>query len=553
MCDEGWVLSGYQQIFNDPESVQYLFLYYLSEYIGGIWNTFFGCYGIYSFRLLAMLTIVAIAYLVYRLMKNLLPAWCIMAGMFWTFLCADYGIVVFYHNYLTALLAVCASLLLYNSLIHNSLALMATAGFTIGLSVFTRLPNLSLAALALVLVPYYIYTRNGKKTSIMLLSALCGFITGIASIMVLMLVSGHLDIFINAIYDGFSAAGNSKSTHNISHLIEVYANNYIEVARNIFLIFFVPAVMLFINRYYGKHNMLACTVILLPTYVFMLKATSSNVYTMYAVATFTCIVLLARKGVAKQWKYLSCIILINMYTLPLGSDWGIGNMGDSCIYMSGAFSFGVIYMWLRRKSTSEWTTRLLWACAIIFFLFILKRGAGNIANQCYFDDGYRWNKFYRINSPLATTFTTKKNCDMLDPMLQELAKYVKEDDYLLCFQNIATVHFLTKTRPYLYNPWVWTYDPANMAKKFEKAEKEHSCLPVIVRDKSMLPRWYEPYPDWNNDNAEETYLHKNEKIKLINRFISKHGYTIAWENDVFQILLPPKTRRHRLQDFHTRQ
>ena len=30
MCDEGWVLSGFQQIFNDPKSIQYLFLYYLS-------------------------------------------------------------------------------------------------------------------------------------------------------------------------------------------------------------------------------------------------------------------------------------------------------------------------------------------------------------------------------------------------------------------------------------------------------------------------------------------------------------------------------------------
>ena len=129
---------------------------------------------------------------------------------------------------------------------------------------------------------------------------------------------------------------------------------------------------------------------------------------------------------------------------------------------------------------------------------------------------------------------------MLDPLLRELTKYVKEDDYLLCFQNIPTVNFLTKTRPYLYNPWVWTYDPTNMEKKFDLAMKEHDRLPVIVRDKSMLPRWYEPYNDWNNDNAEETYLHKNAKIKLINRFINQHGYKVTWENDVFQILTPPR-------------
>ena len=86
MCDEGWVLSGFQQMFNDPESVQYLFLYYLSEYVGGLWYMLWGGCGIFGFRLLAMLVITATAYIVYRMMRNYVPQWCIMAGMFWAFL-----------------------------------------------------------------------------------------------------------------------------------------------------------------------------------------------------------------------------------------------------------------------------------------------------------------------------------------------------------------------------------------------------------------------------------------------------------------------------------
>ena len=138
---------------------------------------------------------------------------------------------------------------------------------------------------------------------------------------------------------------------------------------------------------------------------------------------------------------------------------------------------------------------------------------------------------------------------MLNPMLHELKKYVNEDDCLLCFQNIPTVHFLTATRPYLYNPWVWTYDPTNMQRKFLRAEREHAALPVVVRDKSMLPRWYEPYPDWNNDKAEESYLHKNKKIFIINKFLEKHHYRLAWENEVFQILLPGKVMKRKFDEF----
>ena len=54
MCDEGWVLSGFQQIFNDPKSIQYLFLYYLSEYVGGVWDVLWGGCGIFGFRIIAV-------------------------------------------------------------------------------------------------------------------------------------------------------------------------------------------------------------------------------------------------------------------------------------------------------------------------------------------------------------------------------------------------------------------------------------------------------------------------------------------------------------------
>lgn len=220
-----------------------------------------------------------------------------------------------------------------------------------------------------------------------------------------------------------------------------------------------------------------------------------------------------------EYVYLAFIVLINMYALPLGSDYGIENMGEYCVYISGPLTVGMAWKWWEKHRSINRNTRILLAvCAVIFIIFVARRGVFNIMSQCYFDEGFRWNKTELIDNPRATTFTTKKNCEQLNPMLHELGKYVKEDDYLLCFQNIATVHFLTRTRPYLYNPWVWTYDPSNMEQKFREAEAEHKELPVVVRDKSMLPKWYEYYPDWNNENAEESYTHKNRKIMLINRF-----------------------------------
>lgn len=539
MCDEGWVLSGFQQMFNDPESVQYLFLYYLSEYIGGLWYQLWNGCGIFGFRLLAMLVITVAAYLVYRMMSGFMPSWCIMAGMLWAFLCADYGMMVFYHNYLTAMLAVGASYALFIALSKGRPLLMALSGFIVGVNVFARLPNLSLVLLALAIVPYYRNNRDGRMALRMLLYAVAGFVAGIASMLTIMVVSGHLGVFVQAVGDGFSAVGDEKSTHNMADMFMTYVRNYKQVLTDMGLTVAFPAAIFLLRERAGRYAGWALYIAVGLVYALLVKGSSSNTFVLYAVSTAVCVWVMACKGFAMEMKYLSLIILVNMYALPLGSDFGIGNMGEYCVYMSGPFAVGVLYRQYAALPHGGRLRRLLLLCGVVLALFVLKRGVGNIAGQCYFDQGWRWEKTCLIDSPLATTYTTARNCRMLDPMLHELSRYVKKDDYLLCFQNIATVNYLTCTRPYLYNPWVWTYDPDNMKRKFDRAEAERKELPVIVRDKSMLSRWYEPYDDWNNDMAQDSYVHKNAKIRLINSFIGRHGYKVVWENDVFQILVPP--------------
>ena len=128
--------------------------------------------------------------------------------------------------------------------------------------------------------------------------------------------------------------------------------------------------------------------------------------------------------------------------------------------------------------------------------------------------------------------------------MNELGKYVHEGDWLLCYQNCPTIHYLTHTRPYLYNPWPWSYDSGNLERQFRRAEAAHRSLPVIVRDKSVMPRWYDYDPDWNNDHAQDTFIHKNRKVELINLFLRRNPYRLVWENEVFQILIPETGTPH---------
>lgn len=62
LCDEGWTMTAYQQIFICPQSVEYNFLYYVTLLVGGLWEKLFGWGGYLSFRLLTVLVILCIFY-----------------------------------------------------------------------------------------------------------------------------------------------------------------------------------------------------------------------------------------------------------------------------------------------------------------------------------------------------------------------------------------------------------------------------------------------------------------------------------------------------------
>lgn len=498
MADEGWSLTGYQQIFNDPESIEYLFLYYLTYIIGGVWNCLFGWGGIYSFRLLTSIVLTLTSLIIWRLLRPYFNSWSIVIGIWASFFCSYYGIMVFYHNYLSAILSICAAATIFKAVKSSDWRWMIISGIILGCNVFVRLPNITLITLIFLLIPFYVYNKDIKRTIFLFLSGSGGFIIGIVLIILIMLLLGHIHIFINAFNSGLSASSSADSTHNLGTMVMTYLYVYKSI---------------FSTGY------------------------NHNTHTIYLLSSLGWFWVVCSRRYNREYVYLATIAVIILHTLPIGSDFGIDNMGENSLYLAVPILTG--FVWKEINALSNiWLHRCTVIIARIIIVVFCIRGAKQILYQCYFDNGPRWKKTYMIDATLATTFTTERNCFLLNPLLHELLKYIKKDDYILCFQNSPSLHFLTRTRPYLYNPWVWTYDSNNLEFQFQRAERERYRLPVIVRDKSIMPQWYKYDPNWNNVSAEETYLHKNKKIKLFNDFVTRHHYYLVWENEVFQILLP---------------
>ncbi len=499
MYDEGWSLTGFQQIFNAPESVEYLFLYYLTNIIGGLWNICFGFGGIYSFRILASIVISLTAYVVWLMLRDHINRWYILGGLLMAYFSSYYGIMVFYHNYLTTLLTVCSMLFLYKALTLDSSQCAFLSGLVIGINIFVRLPNIVLLALVLLLIPYYLHTHHREKTTTLFISVAVGVVLGILFVLGLMVALGHLEIFISAIQGGFSASDDAESTHNLGTMVTRYLSVY--------AIIFTQGIL-------------------------------NNTYTIYLIATITCCWIIFSRRYPISTVYLACLSLLYLHLLPLGSDYGIQNMGENCLFLAAPFTLGFIAKALKNITVAPYLKTLSEVILWLFVALFMVRGGKHIMMECYFDEGNRLEKTYKPDTPLATTYTTKENCKELNTIMEELSHYVKPGDELLCFQNMPMLHFLTQTQPYLKNPWVWSYDPSNMQLHFQKAEKAGKKLPVLVREKTMIAYWTKPYPNWDNPHAENSYLHKNKKIALIQQFILTHHYHVVWENDICQILLP---------------
>lgn len=534
MCDEGWVTTGYQQIFSDPLSVKYLFLYYNTQLMGGFANLLCGGLGIWGFRVLSAITLTCVGCGTFWLLKTTINRWAILIGLFLAMFCCDFGIMVFHHNYLSALFAVFIACFLYVGIINSHKRSFLLAGFLYGLDVFVRLPNatIGLLILAIALMGGQDGAR-GKQILKMLLYAIAGFLGAIIFEFFMMKALGHEQIFISSISDMLSAGKDTDSTHNMSSMFKTYINDYKQVLKVVVTIVIANVLFLKIGK---MQNKILATIAWLAIALFAILALRniSKVYLLYGFCTTMLLASFYYLRNDRRVKVLSVLALIYMYSQVLGSDLGIGNMGSFCLYWVLPYSVGILLKMLHPQIDA--VKRLSFGLFLALGLLYSGNSVAHIMGGCYFDAGSRLEKRYLIDNPLATTYTTKRNVELLNPLLHELSRYVKPNDYLLCFQSIPMVHFLTQTRPYLYNPWVWSYDPSNLQKQINIAEREHSKLPVIVRDKSHLPKWYEYDPNWNNENYPDDYIHKKKRVICINEFIKQHHYRVVWENEVFQIL-----------------
>lgn len=200
-ADEGFFMTFYQQIFNDPESVTYAFMYWFAGVLGGSLYALFPEGGLLLMRFAGVLIIVLTAAFVCRILKPYLPLWTIRVGVAMSVLYIFDDVPSLYYNNVSALLYVVGiGLLLKGIRAENSKGWIIGTGMIFALNAFTRIPNvLGVVFVLIILYEAWIFRKGIKWAACTATYFLTGYFSALLLVLLFMWRVGHLHPFFTCL------------------------------------------------------------------------------------------------------------------------------------------------------------------------------------------------------------------------------------------------------------------------------------------------------------------------------------------------------------------
>lgn len=546
MVDEGWYLTFYQQIFDHPETVEYNFVFYFTGLVGGLWYQLFPNGGVLAFRILAALTITSIFYISYSILKYYISRTAAIAGSLMVMFVADFGYLSFYYNHFSALITVSIVYFLMRGLTNDRSLFFALAGGLTAINIFARLPNFTLLALILVIPLYHLWFKEGNSKKFPLKQLLMyglGVLLGLCLSFLIIYSLGHEDVFQKSL-KGIFNKGQNDSNHNLFTLFKVYVGNYVLIAKKAIKLLLLLAGLIILKPYFKRNNFMQGIWYVVGIAGFIYVFNYKTIYAIYALNCVMCLVyILTKTRGSKAFNSLLFLAFAVMILQPLGSDGGVNNVGYMSIwlmlpislYLLNKISYSKLFPFFKWSSdiSSTLNQRVLLPVLIGFALTRIN----SIAHNAYFDPGSRLEKTYGIDSQLASgIYTTKERAEITNEILEALDEFVQKGDYLLAYDKIPMLNFLTETKPYMYNSWVWVYDGQTFEKQLQRASLEIDGLPIIVQQKfETIDAFSEPVLDYMSEEKHENYYYNRNRVVAMNRFLRDNNYQVVWSNAYFNI------------------
>lgn len=533
LCDSGFYMTFYDNIFKAPDSVEYNFMFYLCGIVGGTFMNLFPNTGLFEIRLLGLANNVLTLYLLYCLFRKHISMTAITIGILLVTISYVAMPMAFYHDLLTCLLYVLSILCLLNGLNRNRNLYLISSGIIIGLNTFVRIPNVLDYSIILLILLYTIYYKKAVRFCVVkcILFTL-SFIAGISAVIILMKSLGHYEYFINNLRDLFLIAKDDSgaNTHGLSSMIFAQISIYYSVFKFGIKIA-LPYALLILSVKYIRNKFL-----LIPIQAAAFGMLAVLFYIDNAVitlCTFSIIgllgnIILNRDKYIKilSWAGLSMILIV-----PLGSDGGMYNNG-SVIYwiaMPMAISF---YSTLKEGLIPSLPLLYIKKTLLTTLItYICVCGIKITYDGVYFDGGLLLEKRYAIrNDRTQHVYTSRERAEIINELLTGIKPFIKKDDYLFACGSLPAINYMTRTKPFIGCCW-----PEMLSAPLLKHKLDHfnGMLPIILKQKfNSIGKYF------GKPSETEMSFREDKKDEIVNEFIEKNNYKVVFENRYFVLLMP---------------
>jgi hypothetical protein len=508
-ADSGFDADFYSRIFSDPATVQYNFMYWFTGILGGAWLKLFPGMGLLGLRIAGVLFTSATFWITYEILKKYLHTGSLRLSLVLIILFLATSIKELNYDDVTALFFICAAWYLFSGLTRGKPFLLFLAGLFISLNTFSRLPNVM--GLALILAIWFSGYLNGSRMRRIVyesLSFLAGFICMSLLLVGLMRYLHHDQIFLSSLRLARQIGSSHGNSHSLYAMLKLYVVHYGE-ALSISTVVLValwsssaawrrlrtdfPATIPFLP-------VLKYAVLIILSAICIYRAKKDPdfwfyLYLFYAGSSLIVGFLIITGRQPKNLRVLAAIGTIMLLVMPLGSNYILMTVGKYAVWIMvpitvdyllniRALSSRVVVSENSRHSYEQvidvkQMTGLRNVCIYLTFLFII----------CvtyyypYFDRADRSRMRFPIhNEHVKGIYTTESRARVVNELLTQSALYVKPDDYVLAYDCIPMYYYMTDTKPFMHNSWVWLYDDAVFKQELYKSLRETRVCPDYAEE-----------------------------------------------------------------------
>lgn len=521
LCDSGYYLTFFDNIFKAPEAVEYNFMYYLSGVAGGVLNAVLPeCGKWMAMRVASVLCNAGAMAIMACALRRILPATAVIMGFLMVVASLVMYPFTFNNDLMSALLWVAALACMFKGLTHGRWRSLLLAGVLVGMNTFTRIPNV--LAIGLAVMPFVAHFYNKcpwRECWRQCGTFLAGAAVGILAVIGMMMALGHWEIFVQNMADllGIVTGSSGAATHNAGGLVAVMLGFYWQC-----LLVGLKMAALWLPlwlawRYVGNRwlRWILWLAVAIVSLYFMWHQ-SHIMHPLWVMCVVGLVWVIIKGGSRAVAAWLGLFMLL---VFPLGSD-GATNNGGIIAWMAAPVA---ALMWQRRTT-------------IVFPLtFILVGLMQSLLLGAYFDGGSLRHKTATVNdSRAALVRTTPERAHIINETLAGLQGRVSTGDTLLCYGSIPMMNHLTRTIPAIGCSWPELLSADALDARLKAWDGD---CPTILRQKfnDLGPYWSEATDDFLQAYPHQDKFLTQDKMDAIKRFIAAHGYRIVWQNEWFAL------------------